>query len=113
MLTVDLICDSELLPRVQLLPRHMELLDVKRRLHADLYSDPPTGAFEVVILAPTKNKVIDSDQPVENIVGLYLESQQTEIEASYHVHIPTWLVRSSDPDVEALAKHLKTRAHER
>ena len=109
MLSVDLVCDSELLPRLQLLARHMESFDVKLRLHSNLHSDPPTHPLEVVILAPVKGKVIDSDHSEENVIGLYLEPQQTEIEASYHVHIPTWPARSSDPDVEALAKHLKTR----
>lgn len=102
MLHVDLLCDRELMPRLRLLEQYMETLDVRLHLHTEIPKPKPA----VLIFAPAQTgaTAYENDQAVE-LIGLYLEVQP-EIEADYQVHIPSWPARSSDPDVEALAKFL-------
>lgn len=105
MLHIDLVCDAELRPRLRLLQQHMQTLGVKLHLHTEIPVDLPP----VLIVAPVPDsslKLNTLEDAEAEIVALYLERQLPACAAAYEVHIPSWPARSSDPDVEALARYL-------
>ncbi|MEQ8693617.1 MAG: hypothetical protein RIC89_22625 [Pseudomonadales bacterium] len=105
MLHIDLVCDAELRPRLRLLQQHMQTLGVDLHLHTEIPEDLPP----VLIVAPVPDsslKLNTLEDAEAEIVALYLERQLPACTAAYEVHIPSWPARSSDPDVEALARYL-------
>ena len=103
MVQVDMVCDPELLPRLRLLVKHMQLLDVRLKLHLET----PRPSPAVLLVAATEAYPIRVRRTADqDLIRVYLEAEAVQQPADYHIHIPTWPARSSDPAVEELAAHL-------
>lgn len=105
MITVDVVCEAEHLPRLKLLQTHMRSLNVALQIHETV----PEPCSERLIIVPrqrnSKLKSLQVDQACERI-ALFLDKQTEAIEADMQVSLHSWPARSSDAHVETLARHL-------
>ncbi len=105
MITVDVVCEAEHLPRLKLLQTHMRSLNVELQIHETV----PEPCSERLIIVPrqrnSKLKSVQVEQRCERI-ALLLDKQTEAIEADMQVTLHSWPARSSDAHVETLARHL-------
>ena len=105
MVQVDLLVESDEMPRVRLLQDHMRKLDVDLVLH-EAEPDKPTPRRVIVPKAIGSAFAELRKKPGVEYIALHLDERSHNIPANFSVRIPSWPGRSSDHDVRQLANYL-------
>lgn len=105
MVRVDLIVESDEMPRVRLLQDHMRNLDVDLVLCEE---EPDRPAPRRVIIPKASGSAFAELQKIPGVeyIALHLDERSRDIPADFGVRIPSWPGRSSDHDVRQLANYL-------
>lgn len=105
MVQVDLLVESDEMPRVRLLQDHMRKLGVDLVLHEE---EPDRPAPRRVIVPKAFGSVFAElhKKPGVEYIALHLDERSQNIPADFSVRIPSWPGRSSDHDVRQLANYL-------
>jgi hypothetical protein len=106
MICVDVVCESENLPRIRLLQAHMRQLQIE----LNICEETPSVHTERIIYVPRRLKSKFSSTPSSpnyQRIALYLDERTEPIEGEMRVNLATWPGRSSDKDVLMLASYLR------
>ena len=106
MVQVDLLVESDEMPRVRLLQDHMRKLNVDLILH-EAEPDKPTPRRVFVPKAIGSAFTELRKKPGVEYIALHLDERSHNIPADFSVRIPSWPGRSSDHDVLQLANYLQ------
>lgn len=108
MLSVDVVYESEILPRLVLLKQHMQTLQIELVLHERL----PATHSPRVVYAPraTNSQLHDAVDNDGESIGLYFfntpANKNSPLPTDLTVSLPTWPARSSDQAVAEFARYL-------
>ncbi len=102
---IDVICESENLPRIRLLASHMQSLQIELVLHDET---PPDHSNRIIYVPKSKDSRFKKTPKSPNFerIALYLDANSEAIDAEMAVELVTWPGRSSDEAVARLASYL-------
>ena len=113
----DLFCEQDITPRIELLIKHLGLLGVEISLRDSTHeprSDPYLiipkpfeSQWQPTRTAPELTLAKGDEATNPRCVAIYLDAETRQIEANFHVAIPTWPARSSDRTLVQLAQYLR------
>ncbi|MEM7099224.1 MAG: hypothetical protein AAF541_13260 [Pseudomonadota bacterium] len=104
MRTLDIICEGEVTPRIQLLVDFLEDIDVSLKIRRKVPAKPSTP---FLLLPTVRGSRFTHSVPPGESVAIYLEDNTPLVPAHFQFAITNWPARSCDEQVRLLARYLK------
>ena len=105
MISVDVVCESENLPRIRLLRTHMRQLQIVLNICEEV---PPVHTERIIYVPRRRDSAFSHTPSSPNYerIALYLDERTEPIDAEMKVNLATWPGRSSDkPNMKYFKLH--------